>query len=121
MPVAVAEASPVPFVVDERTPVPAATPEATAALVPVVTVTCTTLVPEITTDVIVLVMIEVLVVVGDAVATPATVDEAVLVEFNHGAITHCEANALSTYWPSVSVGVKLRTYEVAKLPAAQAM
>ena len=46
---------------------------------------------------------------------------AVLVELSHGATTHCKASALSINLPFCLVGVRLRTYEVLKLPAAQAM
>lgn len=40
---------------------------------------------------------------------------------SHGATTHCEASALSTYFPLFLVGVSLKTYKVEKAPAAQAM
>ena len=46
---------------------------------------------------------------------------AVLLGSSHGATTHCEASSLSTNLPFCSVGVRLRTYDELKLPAAQAM
>jgi hypothetical protein len=43
-----------------------------------------------------------------------------LAEFAHGAMTHCVMRSLSTYWPFCFAGVRARTYELEKLPAAQA-
>ncbi len=41
--------------------------------------------------------------------------------FRNGATTHCDASGGSTSLPFCFVGVKLRTYEESKLPAAQAI
>jgi hypothetical protein len=56
------------------------------------------------------------------VAAEVVVNEGVTVsfEFSQGASTHCDMTVLSTYWLFDFEGVKLRTYDVAKLPAAQA-
>jgi len=40
---------------------------------------------------------------------------------SHGFTTHSVVSGLSTYLPSFLVGVRLSTYEVSKLPAAQAI
>lgn len=40
---------------------------------------------------------------------------------SQGEITHCDARALSTYLPLDFEGVRLNVYDVAKLPAPQAI
>jgi len=54
-------------------------------------------------------------------AVPTPGGPAAAAESNHGFTTHWVVRALSTYLPSFLVGVRLSTYEVEKLPAAQAM
>jgi hypothetical protein len=54
-------------------------------------------------------------------AATAEFPKVVVAAFRKGATTHCEHSALSTNFPFCSVGVKLNTYELLKLPAPQPM